>query len=409
VSREQQVSSTATRPAQPLDRWPQLDVARAVVVAGLVFFHAALVFDTTDDFYVKNDRTTDLTPFAAPVVIWAMPLLFLVAGLGSWHSWHRRGAVGYLTRRARRLLVPLIAGTVLLNPVSVWFRLRGDPTYTESFVTFYPRFFRVRWDWAEFPFVLQPAADGRGFETGHLWFLVLLLLYSVVVLPLLWWLGSGSGGRASARLAVAAGRRTSTLLPALLIAAAAAPGLDQAIAAWNVTAYGLFFAAGTLLAVDGRFRDALRRDAWPAGLVAAAAFALSAALLLTAGPGADPLTDRDWPSVAGRAAFGVAGWCATAAIVGALARRPRDSGARDRHRSDTSRTKAAGYVRRAVLPWYVLHQPVVVAVAFYVVRLPLGPLAKYALICAASIAITLAVYDLLVRRTALTRALFAGE
>jgi hypothetical protein len=57
----------------------------------------------------------------------------------------------------------------------------------------------------------------------------------------------------------------------------------------------------------------------------------------------------------------------------------------------------------------VLHQPVVVAVAFYVVRLRLAPLAKYALICAASVALTLAVYDLLVRRTVVTRALFAGE
>jgi glucans biosynthesis protein C len=403
------MSTAAARPTERLDHWPQLDVARAVVVAGLIFFHAALVFDTADDFYVKNDRTTDLTPFAAPVVIWAMPLLFLIAGLGTWHSWHGRGPSGYLTRRVRRLLVPLVAGTVLLNPVSVWFRLRADPGYTESFATFYPRFFRVRWDWARFPFVLQPAADGRGFETGHLWFLVLLLLYSLLAMPLLWWLGSRSGRRATARLAVAAGRSWATLLPALLLAAVAAPGLDQAIAAWNVTAYGLFFAAGALLAVDGRFRDAVHRDARPAAVVAVVALALSAVLLLTGEPGADPLMDRSGSSVAGRVAFGVAGWCATVAIVGALARRPRDNGRRDRHRSDTSRMRAAGYVRGAVLPWYVLHQPVVVAVAFYVVRLPLGPLAKYAVICAASVAITLVVYDLLVRRTALTRALLAGE
>jgi peptidoglycan/LPS O-acetylase OafA/YrhL len=199
------------------------------------------------------------------------------------------------------------------------------------------------------------------------------------------------------------------LLPALLLAAVAAPGLDQAIAAWNVTAYGLFFAAGALLAVDGRFRDAVHRDARPAGVVALVALALSAVLLLTGEPDADPLLARSGSSVAGRVAFGVAGWCATVAIVGALARRPRDNGRRDRHRSDTFRMRAAGYVRGAVLPWYVLHQPVVVAVAFYVVRLPLGPLAKYAVICAASVAITLVVYDLLVRRTTLTRALLAGE
>jgi glucans biosynthesis protein C len=405
------MSSAAARPSERLDRWPQLDVARAVVVGGLIFFHAALVFDTTDDFYVKNDRTTDLTPLAAPVVLWAMPMLFLAAGIGTWHSWCRRGTGGYLHRRVRRLLVPLAAGTVLLVPIPVWFRLRADPDYTESYAAFYPRFFRVRWDWSQFPLALQPAADGRGFETGHLWFLVLLLLYSLLALPVLWWLGADPGRRAAHRLATAAGRRGTTTLPALLMGAVTAGlGLDEGIAAWNVVAYSVFFAAGVLLAVDGRFRDAVRRDARPAGVVALVAFLLSAAmLLLGAGPDVDPLLDRNWPSLAGRAAFGVAGWCATLAIVGALAGRPHDDGDRGRAPAGSSRPEATGRVRAAVLPWYVLHQPVVVAVAFYVVRSDLGPVAKYAVICAASVVITFALYDLLVRRTAVTRALFAGD
>jgi glucans biosynthesis protein C len=401
------MSATSARSAGRLDRWPELDVARAVVVAGLVFFHAALVFDTTDDFYVKNDRTADLTPFAAPLVLWAMPLLFLAAGVGTWHSWHRRGPGPYLARRVRRLLVPLCAGTVLLVPVPVWLRLRAEPGYTESYATFWPRFFRVSWDWSEFPLALQPAADGRGFETGHLWFLVLLCTYSVLALPLLAWLGADPGRRAAQRLAAAVGRRGTTLVPAVLVGAVTAGlGLDEGIAAWNVEAYLLFFAAGVLLAGDARFHEAVRRDARLAGLVALGAFLVAAAMLLGAEPGADPLLDRDGTSLAGRAAFGVAGWCATLAVAGALARRSRGAGGRA---PSGARRAAAGYVRAAVLPWYVLHQPVVVAVAFVVVRWELAPVPKYLVICTASIGITLAAYDLLVRRTAVTRALFAGS
>jgi glucan biosynthesis protein C len=130
-------------------------------------------------------------------------------------------------------------------------------------------------------------------------------------------------------------------------------------------------------------------------------------LLFGSEPGGDPLLDRTWTALAGRAAFGVAGWCATLAIVGALAGRPHGVGGAVP--SGRRRLRAAGYVRGAVLPWYVLHQPVVVAVAFYVVRWPIGPVTKYAIICAASIVITLALYDLLVRRTSVTRALFAGD
>ncbi len=405
------MSTVAASSSGRQTRWPELDVMRAVVVAGLIFFHAALVFDARDDYYVKNDRTTEaLTPLAVPVVLWAMPLLFLVSGLGAWHSWARRGVNGYLRRRVGRLLVPLITGMVLLVPLPVWFRLRVDPSYTESYTDFYPRFFQVRWDWSEAPFVLQPAGEGPGFETGHLWFLVLLLCYSAAVLPLLWWMGSDRGRRAVQALAERAGRPRRTLLPGLLLAAVAAGlGLEEDIAAWNVAAYLLFFAAGILLAADGRFRHAVRRDARPAAVLALLGVLITGGTLLLAGaaPGTDPLHDYDALSVVGRAAFGAAGWCCTLAIVGALARPPRPAGP-DHEPRPGLRTRAAAYIGPAVLPWYVLHQPVVVATAFYVVQWPLGPWAKYGIICAASVALTWALYELGVRRTSVTRTLFGA-
>jgi glucans biosynthesis protein C len=389
-----------------VDRWPGLDLARAVVVGGLIPFHAALVFDATDDFYVKSDRTTDLIPFAAPVVVAAMPLLFLVAGIGAWHSWRARGTGEYLRRRMRRLLVPLVAGTVLLVPLPAWLRLRADPDYTESYATFWPRFFRVRWDWSEFPFVLQPAADGRGFETGHLWFVYLLLLYSLAVLPLLAWLGSARGGRAVDVLADIAGRRRGVvLLPAVLLGAVAAGlGLDEGIAAGTTVGYLLFFAAGAVLATDARFREVVRRDAVLAGVVAVGLMTVAGAVML--GGEGDPLLDRDPLVLVGRAAFGATGWCAVVAIVGGLARlRPSSDGA---ERGDSRGGRVVRYAAPAVLPWYVLHQPIVVAVAYLVVGTSLHPVLEYLLICAVSALITLLVYDLLVRRTALTRALFTG-
>ena len=70
-----------TRAARP-DRRPELDAIRTLVVLGLVFFHASLVFDTRDDFYVKNAETTEVTTILAGLaVVWAMPALFLISGL----------------------------------------------------------------------------------------------------------------------------------------------------------------------------------------------------------------------------------------------------------------------------------------------------------------------------------------
>jgi peptidoglycan/LPS O-acetylase OafA/YrhL len=64
------------------------------------------------------------------------------------------------------------------------------------------------------------------------------------------------------------------------------------------------------------------------------------------------------------------------------------------------------YLTVAALPLYVLHQPIVVAVAYFVVRWDAPMIVKYLAIVAASLALTLLAYDLLVRRTPVSRALF---
>src|SRR5690606_13403658 len=82
------------------ERRPELDAIRILVVVGLVFFHSALVFDERDDYYVKNADTTDVTMYLAGLaVLWAMPMLFLVSGVGSWYSLRRRGAGGFAVER----------------------------------------------------------------------------------------------------------------------------------------------------------------------------------------------------------------------------------------------------------------------------------------------------------------------
>jgi surface polysaccharide O-acyltransferase-like enzyme len=53
-------------------------------------FHSALVFATEGDFHVTNAETTEvITVIGGFGVVWAMPLLFLISGLGAWHSLRR--------------------------------------------------------------------------------------------------------------------------------------------------------------------------------------------------------------------------------------------------------------------------------------------------------------------------------
>ncbi|MFE9396251.1 acyltransferase family protein [Streptomyces flavidovirens] len=209
--REGEINPEA-EPLAPADRRRELDALRALIVLGLVFFHAALVFAPDDDFYVKDAETAGaVTVLAGFGVVWAMPMLFLVAGLGTRHSIRRRGPGRFARERLLRLGVPLVFASLALNPLPQWLRLRAaDPGYHESYWRFWPHFFTVHADPGDFPFVL----DGRYFETGHLWFVVLLLAFCLLLVPVagVVAIGGERAGAAKTR------RPVLLLLPALPLA-----------------------------------------------------------------------------------------------------------------------------------------------------------------------------------------------
>jgi surface polysaccharide O-acyltransferase-like enzyme len=388
-----------------------LDVMRALVVIGLIFFHAALVFDVRDDYYVKNVQTADLSPLAAFGVVWAMPLLFLTAGLGIWHSLGRRTIGGFVRERLLRLFVPLVFGVLVLMPIPVWYRLHTDPAYDDSYAHFYRRFLHARLVWSDFPFVVQDAPPDELFETGQLWFVVALLGFTLLLLPLFWWLRRPAGEPLVRRVAGWAERPGAILLPALPLAlVSAAFELEEPHAAWSRWAYLLFLLYGFVIASDPAFLRAASRHTRVAVFLGLSTFVIAFVLIgAIFADGGDPFVSYDAASMTARFMFGLAGWFWLLAILGLL------SGATwARGSSNYSPSERAGQARRpwtawaaeALLPIYVLHQPVLVAVAFYVVQWELHPGAKYAVITLTTLLAVVTLYDLVIRRTQLTRLLF---
>ena len=68
--------------------------------------------------------------------------------------------------------------------------------------------------------------------------------------------------------------------------------------------------------------------------------------------------------------------------------------------------RAIRYANQAVLPVYVLHQTVIVVIGFYVVQWEVAALVKYLVISVTALVATLLLYDMGIRRTAVTRLLF---
>jgi peptidoglycan/LPS O-acetylase OafA/YrhL len=68
--------------------------------------------------------------------------------------------------------------------------------------------------------------------------------------------------------------------------------------------------------------------------------------------------------------------------------------------------KFLSYANEAVLPFYILHQTVLLCVGYYVTRWEIPDAAKFVIIALSSFAIIMAIYEFVIRRANVMRALF---
>jgi glucans biosynthesis protein C len=71
-----------------------------------------------------------------------------------------------------------------------------------------------------------------------------------------------------------------------------------------------------------------------------------------------------------------------------------------------SRNNVIDYANEAVLPFYVLHHPIIVVIAFYTIPWDISLGLKFLFVSTAALMATLLIYDLLIRRWNVTRVFF---
>ena len=400
--------TSATLVAASIARRQDLDLIRAAVVGGLVFYHTALLFPV--GFSVSEGPTTlVLTVGVLFAQLWGMPLLFMVAGSGVWHSLGTRSPGRFARERLTRLLVPLVIGMVLVVPPQIYYAMRFEAGDPGPYWQFLLRFFDVR-PVARFPAFLEGSGPDPQFHLAHLWFLYYLLIWSLLLLPVFLYLRGQAGQRLVERLTALREGPWGVVLLAVPIAVLEAVLGTWKLGGWNSYSYLVFLFYGYLLAADRGLREALRRR-WAQSL--AVGLGLLPVLLVIASSdlgNADRVValDHDLWSVLWRALKATAGWALTAGLIGLAACVTRRRGQREPSppRRRWSSRVPVGYAREAVLPFYVLHQTPVVILGFYVLQWDTNIVVKYLVISVGALASTLCVYELLVRRTRVTRVLF---
>jgi peptidoglycan/LPS O-acetylase OafA/YrhL len=372
-----QAVNSSVKPGRRYD----IDWLRVLAVLLLFPYHTARIFDTFDNFYVKNDQLSQaLTYFIAYVNPWHMPLLFLLAGAATYFALRFRSGGQYALERFKRLLVPLIFGVLVLVPPQSYLGLRNHSNYSGSFLGWYPSFFQGN----------AADLDGYflgGFTLAHLWFILYLFVFALVALPLFLFLRSATGQKVVGWLAVFCSWPGTILLLAIPIFLASRL-IDFHP---NPLLYLLFFVYGYLLFADPRFGEAIDRHKALALVLGPVLFLVAAYFNMTSWP-ENPLS---WfiPIVIFYVE-GLARWLFIIAILGYGRRFLSFSNGFLRY------TGLASY------PYYILHQTVIVIIGFFVVQWAASVAVKYVLILVAAIVVTAALYELLMRRFNVTRFLF---
>lgn len=353
-------------------RYDFLDWLRVIAIFILLFFHTGMVF-VGWGWHIENAEA--IAALELPMDIahrLRMPLLFVIAGAGLWFAQRRRGPAQIVRERTSRLLLPLVAGMVLIVPPQVYME----------------RLFRGQWDGGYIQFLAERVLELEPYPEGdlswhHLWFVLYLYVYVMLLLPLIAWLRSRrlrlKPGAWIAALALPLGANEALLKPLF-------PETHNLVADWWVfNHYLLLTLYGYLLAATGAWEwlEKTRRRS----LGVAAATLIGALALFDAG-----VIHRDTPADA--VVANVFTWSCLLAFLG-YGRR---------YLSFSNRLLA--WSREASYPIYIIHQTIIVVLAYYVVSQPWTPWTKYLVILAATMLACAVAYEALIRRFAFTRLIF---
>ena len=151
-----------------------IDNLRWAAILLLIPYHVAMAWNLWNEpNYIFYEGNRVFSSFIVVFSAFLMPLLFLIAGMSTRFALSRRTPRKYLSERVKRLLIPLLFGTLVFMPVLTYLADCYHQNYDGSFFTHYAVFFTKYTD--------LTGADG-GFSFGQFWFLLYLFVISCISL-----------------------------------------------------------------------------------------------------------------------------------------------------------------------------------------------------------------------------------
>jgi peptidoglycan/LPS O-acetylase OafA/YrhL len=354
-------------------RYEFLDWLRVLAIFVLLFFHTGMLF-VGWGWHITNAET--IPGLQLPMDLahrLRMPLLFVIAGAGMWFALQRRTGKAFAGERTLRLLVPAIVGMFLIVPPQVFIERLADGDWHGGYLDFYAQ--RV------LQFQPYPAGD---FSWHHLWFIIYLYVYVLVLLPLmLWWRKARPTLRPGAwllALALPLGINEALLKPIF-------PESHNLISDWYIFIHYLLLTLyGFALASSPAIWDWLAQFRRKALLIALSITLGGLGLIeigvIVRGTAVEVLMANAFT------------WTWLMAFLG-FGRQYLSFG-----------NRLLTWARDASYPVYILHQTVIIVIAYFVIAQPWAPWTKYWVVLGSTLLVCVLLYEFLLRRFALLRVAF---
>lgn len=382
------------QPSQTASRLHGFDAVRVVGMLLVVLLHAAAP-------YLKHPMPGLLWPTREPPnhlaidgLFWwiegfIMTLFFALSGYFACQLYQRRGLAGFLWQRGGKLLIPLVLATFVILPLTAYVWVLGWVIEGQVAAV------KLR----SFKFTDDVAADFFGF--AHLWYLQYLSIYCLAMGGLLaignWWKKNSRSATQSASLGQSlaipiVGFACCAFLlavdPAIII------GFQQSIppVTTRLAYFGIVFGVGVWLYNRKNGVAELQKPGWPALIGSMVVFGCTLPIILAhLGHG----VSIPW-SIAMAVGGNTFAWLSTIAIVGLFTRYA------------SQRNAIVNYLAAASFWTYLAHMPIVGAVHIALAQAALGVELKLAISFVFAVGLSLASYEVLVRRLRVA-AWFVGE
>jgi surface polysaccharide O-acyltransferase-like enzyme len=351
-----------------------LDWLRVLAFAALIFFHVGMLY-VSWRYNLKSPRLyPGIEPWMSALSAWRLALLFLISGVASRFLIGKVGPAAFARDRLRRLLPVILVGMFVVIPPQTYVVLVSRAGLRMDFPTFW---------WTQYLHANQTLVRPLGMTMptwDHLWFLVYLLIYTLAAAGMI---GAARllkvrGGQAVSPWVLIFAPPVWIALTNLVILTKA-PVTDALVNDWgaHLKWVGLFV-TGLAAARQDRFWELMEAHRGKALGVAAMLLAIQWRV-----------NDPYWSVVSGLYAW--AAICALCGFARAMLNRP---------------SALLSHLNEAVLPVYVVHQPILLVAAFWLFRLRLPVPLEVMMLLVATFAGSLAIYEVLIRPFAVSRFLF---